>query len=52
MRGSDALAVACRPLQQLYAGERTAVGRAVLLAALIEQITRPLSRSGDERPIR
>lgn len=44
--------VACRPLQQLYAGERTAVGRAVLLAALIEQITRPLSRSGDERPIR
>ena len=50
--GTDALAVACRPLQQLYAAERTAVGRAVLLAALIEQITRPLSRSGDGRAIR
>ena len=41
---ADAVAEACRPLQELYAGERTTTGRTALLAALIEQITRPLSR--------
>lgn len=41
---ADAFGEACRPLQELYAGERTATGRSALLAALIEQITRPLSR--------
>ncbi|MFN2506241.1 MAG: hypothetical protein ABR540_18850 [Acidimicrobiales bacterium] len=42
---TDALELACRPLQELYAAERTAVGRSALLAALIQQISRPLSRS-------
>ena len=40
----DAVAEECRPLQELYADERTATGSTALLAALIEQITRPLSR--------
>jgi len=41
---ADAFGEACRPLQELYSGERTATGRTALLAALIEQITRPVSR--------
>ena len=42
---ADALELACRPLQQLYAAERNTVGRSAVLASIIQHITRPLSRS-------
>ncbi|MFP5319490.1 MAG: hypothetical protein ACLGI2_14510 [Acidimicrobiia bacterium] len=45
----DALAEACRLMRDLYAAERTATGRTALLATVIEQITRPLSRPERER---
>ena len=41
---AEAFEALCRPLQELYARERTTTGRTALLAAFIAQVTRPLSR--------